>query len=124
MIFADTDFFIALLKEKDWLKAKAREIYKTHCEEIATSASVIIELLMIAERFSLDPERVVAVVFGISSNVEGITESEAFVAAHYIKNEKVNVFDAFHAAYCGPDAVISSDKVFDKLGIKRINLEG
>ena len=45
------------------------------------------------------------------------------IAAHYMKAKNVNVFDAIHAGYCIRSTIISSDKVFDRLGLKRIALE-
>lgn len=43
------------------------------------------------------------------------------LAAEYIKSG-VNFSDAFHSAYCNGE-IISSDHVYDKMDIKRINLE-
>ena len=46
-----------------------------------------------------------------------------FVAAGFMKEHGVGVFDSLHAAHCGDGKIISSDRVFDRLGIKRIRLE-
>ena len=40
----------------------------------------------------------------------------------YILEDGVGVLDAFHAAHT-EEAIISSDSVYDKLGLKRIRLE-
>lgn len=32
-------------------------------------------------------------------------------------------FDALHAVVCGDEHIISSDKVFEKIGIERIEIE-
>ena len=45
-------------------------------------------------------------------------------AALYVEKDTLNVFDAFHAAYCGNDSIISSDAAYEKVGIGRIRLEG
>ncbi|WP_457741287.1 hypothetical protein [Thermococcus sp.] len=39
-----------------------------------------------------------------------------------MKEHNLNPFDAVHAAKCGGE-IISSNKAFDELGIKRIKLE-
>lgn len=52
-----------------------------------------------------------------------LEEKTALLAAHYIKQKKINVFDALHAAYAQFDEIISSDHIFDELGLDRIKLE-
>lgn len=123
MPYADTDFFLALLKESDWLRDRALRIYHKNKGNITTSVTTVIELLLLAERLSIDPERLLAGAFEIAPNIRGITINTALVAAHYIKDKGLNVFDAFHAAYCENNPIISSDHIFDTIGIERIKLE-
>ncbi|NJE00068.1 type II toxin-antitoxin system VapC family toxin [Thermococcus sp. LS1] len=118
MIYADTDFFLALLKPNDWLKKNALKIYSDHKGNITTSEVTFIELMLLAKRYNLDPVRLTAAVMAICN----IDDGEPLKAAFYIKEHGLNVFDAFQAAHCR-GTIISSDKAFDKIGIKRIKLE-
>ena len=65
MIYADTDFFLALLKPRDWLKNRAREILEEYRGRITTSEVTFIELMLLAKRYNLDPVRVTASVMAI-----------------------------------------------------------
>ena len=44
-------------------------------------------------------------------------------AAVYIEKYNLSVFDAFHAAFCSNDRIISSDSAYGNVGLERINLE-
>ncbi|WP_457752062.1 type II toxin-antitoxin system VapC family toxin [Thermococcus sp.] len=118
MVYADTDFFLALLKPKDWLKDNAKRIYEKYKGQITTSEATFMELLILSKRFNLDPVRLLAAVMAIIGE-----ENEDYLrAAYYMRENNLNPFDAVHAAKCG-GTIISSDKAFDGLGIKRIRLE-
>ena len=118
MVYADTDFFLALLKPNDWLKENARKLYEKYKGRITTSEATFLELLILSKRFNLDPLRLLAAVMAIIEE-----ENEDYLrAAYYMKEHNLNPFDAVHAAKCG-GVIISSDKALDKLGIKRIKLE-
>jgi predicted nucleic acid-binding protein len=54
MIYADTDFFIALVKDDDWLQERAAAIATEHEGDIYTSRATLLELLMISDRFKFD----------------------------------------------------------------------
>lgn len=122
MIYADTDFFVALLKKSDWLKSGAERLLRQHQGSIWTSPATLIELLLIAAEFGLDPEELLVDVLRIVE-LRHADANVFLVAASYIKQHNVNVFDAVHAAYCGSSKIISSDRVFDRLGLERIGLE-
>ena len=57
MIYADTDFFLALLKDSDWLKQGAQHLAEQYKGKIWTSPPTLIELLLLAAEYHLDPER-------------------------------------------------------------------
>lgn len=121
MIYADTDFLIAFLKEKDWLKKRALEIYNENKEEIYTSWVALTEILLLSRRLGMDSESVIANVFKLIKTIEA--DQNVFLhAAHLIKEKNINVFDALHAAMCSDSQIISSDGVFDELGLERIKL--
>lgn len=122
MIYADTDFFLALLKSEDWLKDKAVQIYKNYKGQLWTSGWTVVELLLIIERFEIDPERLIADIFSLVSIKDADKEKLSY-AAHLMKKYNMSTFDALHAASCGSDKIISSDSIFDKIGLERINLE-
>jgi len=121
-MYADTDFFLALLKKSDWLKNKAEDIYNKHKKEIWTSPITLIELLLLAERYSLDPEKLLVDVLQLVK-FKGGDPNTFLLAAHKMKEDKLNVFDALHVAFCGKDKIISSDKKYDKIGLERVKLE-
>lgn len=121
MPYADSDFFLALLKKDDWLKEKAIDIYRKHKGNIWTSEWAVVELLLIVNRFEIDPERLVADIFGLAS-ISGASKEKLAAAAHLMKKYRMNTFDALHAVTCKGDSIISSDKVFDEIAIERINL--
>ncbi|MBE7456575.1 MAG: PIN domain-containing protein [Planctomycetia bacterium] len=123
MIYADTDFFLALMKPSDWLKESAMQLLEEYKGEIVTSSVTLIELLLLSKELKLDPERLILDVLEIA-DLRDAAPDPFLIAAGTIKEGKTGVFDALHAAFCGQDAIISSDKVFDKLGLKRVKLEG
>ncbi len=122
MIYAETDFLLALIKKDDWLRIKAQKIYHENKNNIATSLAAIIEIALVSNRLALDVENVIGSIFEMAQ-VEDLTEEEGMEAAHLIKNEHVSVFDAFHAVLSRGRPIVSSEHVYDKLGKKRIKLE-
>ena len=119
-MFADTDFLLALVKDTDWLKENAVKILKEN--KIKTSISVMIEVALICKRLKLNTMNTFAHVFEII-NVDEETYPVCMRAALYIEKYNLNVFDAFHAAFCGDDKIISSDDVYESVGIERVRLE-
>ena len=122
MPYADTDFFLALIKESDWLKSSAKKLLDKYHKHIWTSVATIAELLLLCAEFKLDPERVVSAVVNIAE-VKGMTKEEAVASAHYMSEDSLTPLDAMHAAFCGSDEIISSDQAFSRIGLKRIPLE-
>ena len=118
MVYADTDFFLALMKPGDWLKDNAEKILRRYRGNITTSETTFLELLIVAKKYGLDPIRVTAAVMAIT----GIEAEVPLRAAYYMREHGLNAFDAFHAAKCG-GVIISSDRVYEKAGIRRIKLE-
>jgi predicted nucleic acid-binding protein len=66
VIYADTDFFVALVKKSDWLKASAERLLRKHTGQIWTSPPTLIELLLLSAELDLDPETVIADVLKIA----------------------------------------------------------
>ena len=123
MIYADTDFFLALLKESDWLKEPAERLLHQYAARICVSPAVLIELMLLARRDKVDPERMVEDVLDLAT-LKGGNPAVFLDAAKHMNEHNAGALDSLHAAFCGPgDELISSDKVFDLLGVKRIALE-
>jgi len=118
--YADTDFFIALMHEGDRLNSSAKETYNLYKGSISTSLAVIIEMLLIGKRFEVPPETLIRHILSIAT-VDNYDNPTIMLAVHYIVENKLSIFDAFHAALCR-GKIISSDHVYDRLGIDRIKL--
>ena len=123
MTYADTDFFLALIKEKDWLKSKAEKLFEQYKGRLWTSMVTITEMMLLAERLELDPERIVVNVSQLTE-VRGVDIRVLLLAAHFMKDYGLRTFDSLHAAFCQGDEILSSDKVFERVGLNRIPLEG
>jgi predicted nucleic acid-binding protein len=121
MPYADSNFFLALIKKQDWLNESAEKLLDRYKGEIWTSEWALIEILMLTEKFGLDPENVVNSILQLAK-FDGNTDLIRSVA-HLMKDEKMRTFDALHAVSCKGDSIISSDPIFDKVGLKRIKLE-
>jgi len=122
LTYADTDFFLALIKATDWLKSPAQRLFETYRDKLWTSVVTIIEVLLLAERLQLDPERLVVNVSEIAE-VRGVERTTLLLAAHFMKEYKLHTFDALHAAFAQGDEILSSDRAFDRVGLKRVPLE-
>ena len=121
-MFADTDFILALVKDTDWLKENAVNILKENKGKIRTSVSVMIEVALMCKKFKVNTMNTFAHIFEII-NVDDETYSVCMRAALYIEKYNLNVFDAFHAASCKDEKIISSDDVYESVGIERVRLE-
>jgi len=120
--YVDTDFLMALIKPDDWLKEPAEKILGKYRGDLWTSSVAIVEVLMVAGRFSLNLENVVVSIYEMV-RVPDMPRYIPLAAARFIRVKGMRTFDAFHAASAGEDAIISSDRIFDKAGLRRIPLE-
>ena len=121
-MFADTDFILALIKDSDWLKKNAIKILKNNKDRITTSISVMIELAIVCNRLKINVLNAFTNVLELVDVSEEIY-SICMQAAVYIEKYNLTVFDAFHAAFCGSDKIISSDSAYDIMGLERIRLD-
>ena len=120
MPYADTDFFVALAKTDDRLHASALEAYNRYRGSIYTSLATMLELALISGKVGRRTEELIEGVLAMSE-VKGVDKTQIMFAARLIETGKVGVFDAFHAALCEGN-IISSDHVYDSIGIERIKL--
>ena len=127
--YADTDFFLALLKDSGSLKEKAKKVYEKNKDSICVSPFTIAELMIVCVREDIplketlfQMSRIVGTTF-IRWNVY-------FEAAEYVE-QKVTVFDALlmafskesERAFDDKSEIISSDKVYQKFGFSVIDLK-
>lgn len=120
MPYADTDFFIALMKTNDHLNKSALELYYRYKDEIYTSLAVVIEILLITKRFNISASEAIDHILKIAK-FKDVEISAILLATIYIEEQKLSIFDAFHAALCDGE-IISSDHIYDRIGINRIKL--
>lgn len=113
MIYADTDFILALAKKDDWLKQKAEKVQKLYEGEIVISTTTLTELMLIAEKLDYDPTQLIAFALKIATLTDGDSQ-DYFLACEYQKKFNLNVFDALHVVK-SRGKIISSDKKFGKI---------
>lgn len=82
----------------------------------------MIELALVCKKFKISVLDAFANILEIV-RVDEDAYSICLQAAVYIEKYNLNVFDAFHAAFCGNNKIISSDSVYDSIGLERIKLE-
>ena len=95
-MFADTDFILALVKDSDWLKQGAEEIYQKHKGKLKTSVSVMIELALICKRLKMNALETFVHVFEII-DIDPTNYDVCLRAALYIENYNLNVFEKLKA---------------------------
>lgn len=119
-MYADLDFWLALLKDDDWLGNRAESLLSDHDGTLEVSLATFLELFLIEERFSFDRERAVTAILELAA-YDGDPDV-VYQASEYIE-DGLNTFDAFHAALSG-GTIISSDQAYDECsGLTRIQLE-
>ena len=119
-MYADLDFWLALLKDDDWLADRAESILDEHEGDLEVSLATFIELFLIEEQFAFDRERAVTAILELATY--GGDPNVVYQASENI-DEGLHTFDAFHAALSG-GSIISSDRAYDELtGVSRLRLE-
>jgi len=121
MAYADTDFFLALVNEEDWLKSDARKVLEEYEGDIWTSIVTVLEISLLCKREDIDIERAMVDIVQIAE-LKDVELDNVFKAIDHIEKDGLNVFDAFRASFCSGDKIISSDKVFDRVLEERIEL--
>lgn len=120
--YADTDFFLALMKSSDWLKEKAKEIYEENKNKIFVSPFTVAEIMIICRRENLPLKETLAQVSRIAQ-LENFSWSTFFKASDFIENG-ATIFDSLLMALCSEgDQIISSDKIYKTFGFEVIDLK-
>ncbi len=117
--YADTDFFLALMKGSDWLKEKAKKIYEKE-QSIYISPFTVVEIIIICIREKIPVKETL---FQISRIAElELIEWEIFFECSNHIEKGATLFDSLLMAVCKDNYIISSDKIYEKFGYKIINL--
>jgi len=119
-MYADLDFWLALLKDDDWLGERAEQRLEEHEDDLQVSLATFIELFLVEERFSFDRDRAVTAILELATHPG---DPDVVYQASENIDAGLNTFDAFHAAL-SDGTIISSDGVYDGLGsVERVRLE-
>lgn len=118
--YADTDFFLALMKESDWLKEKAKKIYQGNIGNIWVTPFTIVEMMVICKREGISIKETLVQISRIAK-LDTIAWDVFFNACDHI-NKGATIFDSLLMSFCGENIIISSDKIYKKFGCKIINL--
>jgi len=127
--YADSDFFLALLKDSDWLKERAKRIYEKNKSSIYISPFTVIELMIVCSRESIPLKETLLQISRIA-DLTFVKWDLFFKAAEYVE-AGASIFDALLMAFCKESEIafsqeseiISSDKIYEKFGFKVIDLK-
>ena len=120
--YADTDFFLALMKNSDWLKEKAKQVYEKNKGSLFISPFTIAEIMIICKRENISIRETLM-------QISRIAKLENFSWDIFLKScgflEKgATIFDSLLMALCSKDdQIISSDNIYEKFGFNVIDLK-
>lgn len=127
--YADSDFFLALLKDSDWLKEKAKKVYEKNKNEIYVAPFTIVELMIVCIREGIPLKETLYHMSRIAGTTF-VKWSFYFRTADFIE-KGAGLFDSLLMAFAEESAlnfneeslIISSDKVYEKFGFEVIDLK-
>ncbi len=118
-VYVDGDFLLALVADREWLQEAAEDTLAAY--DLETSALSYLELLLVADRYEVDP---VPLVSNLLDLVPVGDDEEARVvlrmAAYY--EEGMDPIRAFHAASAGKRGldVLSKDPQYGEIDLSRV----
>ncbi len=120
--YADTDFFLALMKNSDWLKEKARQVYEKNKDNLFVSPFTIAEIMIICKREDISIKETLAQISRIAK-LENLTWDIFFRSCNFIE-KGATIFDSLLMALVSEnDQIISSDNVYEKFGFNVLDLK-
>lgn len=125
--YCDADLLIAMLKDEDELRASAVKIFTAVKEgkiEMLTSTAALLEVLFWASKVKDRRARIreyVRTAARLVSEVVSLTYEDLIIAAEHLQTKPVFVLDASHAAAAGAWPILSSDTIYEKLGLQRVD---
>ena len=114
--YADTDFFLALIKDDDWLAPQAKKLYHKLSGTIFVTPFTVVELIIVCYRERLPVQSVLVQVSRIAL-LDDMQWDIFFDAAKRIE-QGATPFDALLMAWVGTQSIISSDAVHKKFSLK------
>lgn len=111
MTYAETDFLLALIKEDDWLQLAAERIYRERADELWTSRTTLIELMLVAYREGWDVLRTVTAARSLVE-VRGETE-DVLAAASYVEDDGFTPLDALHLVSSNDEPIVTSETDYE-----------
>ncbi|PIN89036.1 pilus assembly protein [Candidatus Pacearchaeota archaeon CG10_big_fil_rev_8_21_14_0_10_34_76] len=120
--YADTDFFLALMKDSDWLKDKAKKIYGENKENIFVSPFTIVEIMIVCKREDV-PVKETLIQISRIAKLDTLTWDIFYKSCDFME-KGATIFDSLLMAFCSEDdQIISSDKIYEKFGFDVIDLK-
>ncbi len=120
--YADTDFFLALMKDSDWLKEKAKRVYQDNKDNLFVAPFTIVEVMIICKRENILIKDTLLQISRIAK-IESVSWDVFFKACDYIK-EGATIFDSLLMAFCTKEnEIISSDDIYEKFGFNLTDLK-
>jgi len=119
--FADTDFFLALMKDSDWLKDKAIKIYEENKDNIWITPTTVVEIMIICKRENIPLKETLIQISRISKLI--LTPWNYYIKAGNYIEEGATIFDALLISFVEDNLIISSDNVYEKFGFEVIDLK-
>ncbi|GAJ00212.1 unnamed protein product [marine sediment metagenome] len=105
--YADSDFFLALIKESDWLKDNVKKIYEKNKGLIWITPFTVAEMMIVCKREGI-PIREVLIQMSRIAKLDGISWEVFFKACDYIE-KGTTIFDSllmsFWLAHICPFAI-------------------
>ena len=120
--YADTDFFLAILKNSDWLKEKAKQVYEENKENLFVSPFTIVEIMIICKRETLAMKETLIQISRIAK-LEHLSWDVFFKSCDFVE-KGATIFDSLLMAMCSEhDQIISSDNIYEKFGFNVVDLK-
>lgn len=125
--YCDADLLIAMLKEEDELRPSAVRVFEAVQQgkiEAFTSTAALLEVLFWASKVKARRANIreyVRTAARLVSNVVPLGYENLVVAAEYLQAKPIFTLDALHAAAAGTWPILSSDTIYEKLGLQRVN---
>lgn len=120
--YADTDFFLALMKESDWLKERAKQVYEKNKESIFISPFTIVEIMIICKRENILIKETLIQISRIAQ-LEHLSWEFFLKSCNYVE-QGATIFDSLLMTLCSEnDSIIGSDEVYKKFGFNVIDLK-
>lgn len=110
-MYVETDFLLALIKSDDWLGDRASRIYEEYGDDLWTSETTLLELMLVAHREDRNVERTVANAKQLVA-VRGDADAMLAAASHVEEND-FTPFDALHLVQAEGAPIVSSDDTYD-----------